>query len=245
MTQHSALRFRFVLPGARRCIGYVDWTNDTVLLPVDSLYDLQFYGVSIDISKIQNLAMGCATLAEDPDYSKLVHKFASSCLKLKNLDLLLGGKLSYYLKEVPSYSGYILPINGQMSDMYLRALSMQNSTTRTDRQRREKARGYQRTADRIRAEMQDIAASKEDENWKNINFNVSLLALIHGGYRLDEENNLWFVPKENPTLLSIYDPDLWTFMRINYMECETRCFPDGSLYQQYEYEGVERLFMED
>jgi hypothetical protein len=128
-------------------------------------------------------------------------------MKLKNLDILLGERLSYYLKAVPSYSGCILPINGQMSDMYLRTLSMQNSTTLTDRQRREKVREYQRTADRIGAEMQDIAASEKEENWKNINFNISLLALIHGGYRLDEEN--------------------------------------GSLYQQYEYEGIERLFMED
>jgi hypothetical protein len=95
-----------------------------------------------------------------------------------------------------------------MSDMYLRALSMQNGTTRTDRQRREKIRGYQRAAERIRAEMQTIAASKEDENWKNINFNISLLALIHGGYSLDIENNLWFLPKENPTLLSICDPQI-------------------------------------
>jgi hypothetical protein len=39
---------------------------------------------------------------------------------------------------------------------------MQNSTTRADRQRREKVGGYQRSADRIKAEMQAIAASKED-----------------------------------------------------------------------------------
>jgi hypothetical protein len=88
-------------------------------------------------------------------------------------------------------------------------------------------------------------AGKEDENWKNINFNIPLLALIQRGYSLNAENNLRFVPKNNPTLLSIYDPDLWTFMRINDMECETGCFPDGSLYQECEYEGIERLFIED
>ena len=62
-----------------------------------------------------------------------------------------------------------------MSEMYLRALSMQNSTTRTDRQRREKVRGYQRIADRIKEEMQTIATSKDDEIWKKINFNTSLV----------------------------------------------------------------------
>jgi hypothetical protein len=147
-------------------LHHVNWTNDILLLPADSLYRLQFYGISIDISKGQILAMAYDSEVEYPNHLKLVHKFASSCLKLKNLDLLLGARSSSDLKKPPSYSGYLLPINGLMSDMYLRALSMQNSTTCIDRQRREKVRGYQRIADRIREEMQTIAASKEDDIWK-------------------------------------------------------------------------------
>jgi hypothetical protein len=85
-TRHPFLKF--VLPQARRSIGYVDWTNDILLLPADSLYELPYYGISIDMSKVQNLTTGYDSEVEYSNYLKLVYKFASRCPKLKNLDLL-------------------------------------------------------------------------------------------------------------------------------------------------------------